>query len=243
MGMETYSLKELAARTGIEARTIRSYIAKGLLRGPMSRGRNASYSEYHLHRLREIQALKAQGLSLEEIRLSFLHARPGQKGYFGAPTTRGMQPKSEAIPDPDPESTPVSWSMGSLRRLLRKGKDPRFDDAVLGIIGDGGPRFEGEVLPDEADSKTPLEATQERGFLDGVTEDAPLPRLLRILQGAVHNRAAHRRSRTELWTQVEVTPEIQLHVRGELSERERELVRQIAEHLRDILLGEDDAAR
>jgi len=184
MDQETYSLKELAELTGIEPRTIRSYIAKGLLLGPLSRGRNASYSEHHLERLQEIRSLKEQGLTLDEIRQTRLHAR-------------------------------------------------RSADLLDAALEFGHPL---RAAPDEGGE--PLLAAFK---IEEAGNDAPLLRLLRILQGAVSTRAAHRRSRTELWTQVEVTPEIQLHVRGELRERERELVRQIAEHMRDILLGEGEA--
>lgn len=179
--MQTYSLKELAELTGIEARTIRSYIAKGLLQGPMSRGRTASYSEHHLERLQQIQALKSRGMPLDEIRQSLLHAH-----------------------------TRLDKASDLVAMQIRMPHQDVILEAPVDELGDAG-------------------------------ADAPLLRLLRILQGAVHTRDAHRRSKTEIWTQVEVTPEIQLQVRGELSERERELVRQIADYLRDILLGDDEA--
>ncbi len=73
MANEELSLSHLARITGTERRTIRSYIAEGLLRGPDTVGRNASYSRHHLDRLRAIRVLRDQdGLGLTEIRRQFL---------------------------------------------------------------------------------------------------------------------------------------------------------------------------
>jgi DNA-binding transcriptional MerR regulator len=64
---ETMSLAELAERAGIAGRTIRFYIARGLLRGPVKAGRGAAYGADHLEQLREITRLQVQGLTLAEI--------------------------------------------------------------------------------------------------------------------------------------------------------------------------------
>ena len=61
------TLAELAERSGIPARTIRFYIARGLLDGPVKAGRAAGYTRSHLHRLEQIQALQAKGCTLAEI--------------------------------------------------------------------------------------------------------------------------------------------------------------------------------
>lgn len=73
MADEELSLSDLARITGTERRTIRSYIAEGLLRGPDTVGRNASYGRHHLDRLRAIRVLRDQDrLGLPEIRRQFL---------------------------------------------------------------------------------------------------------------------------------------------------------------------------
>jgi DNA-binding transcriptional MerR regulator len=61
------TLAELADRSGIPARTIRFYIARGLLDGPLKAGRGASYTSEHLERLEEIKRLQAEGRVLTEI--------------------------------------------------------------------------------------------------------------------------------------------------------------------------------
>ena len=62
-----WTLSELAQETGLPARTIRYYIARGLLAGPGVAGRGAVYGTEHLTRLREIQTLQGEGRMLAEI--------------------------------------------------------------------------------------------------------------------------------------------------------------------------------
>lgn len=61
------SLAELAELSEVAGRTIRFYIARGLLPGPTQAGRGASYGHEHLRRLQEIKKLQGQGLTLTEI--------------------------------------------------------------------------------------------------------------------------------------------------------------------------------
>lgn len=61
------SLAELAEKTECPPRTIRFYIAKGLLPGPTKAGRGASYGAQHVRRIGEIREGQAKGLTLTEI--------------------------------------------------------------------------------------------------------------------------------------------------------------------------------
>jgi len=62
-----WTLQELADQSGVSARTIRYYIARGALEGPSGAGRSASYGSNHLERLREIQRRQDAGETLSEI--------------------------------------------------------------------------------------------------------------------------------------------------------------------------------
>jgi DNA-binding transcriptional MerR regulator len=64
---ETMTLAELADASGLPARTIRFYIARGLLDGPVKAGRGAAYTPEHLARLERIKKLQANGRMLSEI--------------------------------------------------------------------------------------------------------------------------------------------------------------------------------
>jgi DNA-binding transcriptional MerR regulator len=67
----TYTLEELASATGVEPRTIRSYIERGILPGAQARGRAAGYGEEHLRRLRVIHMIRRadRSLSLAQVRV------------------------------------------------------------------------------------------------------------------------------------------------------------------------------
>jgi len=61
------TLAELAQESGVPARTIRFYISRGLVDGPVKAGRGAVYTSDHLDRLEKIKDLQAEGRMLSEI--------------------------------------------------------------------------------------------------------------------------------------------------------------------------------
>jgi DNA-binding transcriptional MerR regulator len=61
------TLSDLSQESGLPARTIRFYIARGLMPGPVKAGRGAVYTEEHLARLEKIKQLQAEGRMLAEI--------------------------------------------------------------------------------------------------------------------------------------------------------------------------------
>ena len=67
-GVPTYSLNELAQLADVTPRTIRFYIAQGLLPAPDAQGPSTRYTDEHLVRLRAIKKLQAAHLPLAEIR-------------------------------------------------------------------------------------------------------------------------------------------------------------------------------
>src|SRR5215216_5712279 len=66
--MERYRIAELAQATGVTPRTIRFYVAEGLLPPPQGAGPAAVYGAGHRDRLELIGRLKDQYLPLKEIR-------------------------------------------------------------------------------------------------------------------------------------------------------------------------------
>ncbi|HVL23737.1 MAG TPA: helix-turn-helix domain-containing protein [Thermomicrobiales bacterium] len=71
-----YTLSDLERETGVNARTIRYYIAEGLLQPAYGRGPSATYDADHLLRLRVIQRLKDDRLSLRDIKERLSHMTP-----------------------------------------------------------------------------------------------------------------------------------------------------------------------
>ena len=77
---EIFSLQELSDATGVEPRTIRSYVEKGLVPGPESLGRGAKYPRESLDRLKVLQLLRDanRGLTLDQIRLLLKRLGPSE---------------------------------------------------------------------------------------------------------------------------------------------------------------------
>jgi DNA-binding transcriptional MerR regulator len=64
----TYTIGELADLADVTPRTVRYYVAQGLLSSPAGAGPGARYDEDHLRRLRLIRRLQSEHLPLAEIR-------------------------------------------------------------------------------------------------------------------------------------------------------------------------------
>jgi DNA-binding transcriptional MerR regulator len=80
---EPLTLADLAEQSGLPARTIRFYIARGLLDGPTKAGRAAAYTRDHLARLERIKDLQTGGRTLAEI--THLLAAPDGPAMTAAP--------------------------------------------------------------------------------------------------------------------------------------------------------------
>ncbi len=64
----TFTIDELAARSGVPSRTIRFYQSKCALPAPVRRGRKAYYGQAHVDRLELIARLQDRGLQIRAIR-------------------------------------------------------------------------------------------------------------------------------------------------------------------------------
>ena len=71
-----YTIEELERLSGYPARTIRYYIARGLLQPAYGRGPTATYDRDHLQRLRYIELLKQERMSLDQIHEHLLEMEP-----------------------------------------------------------------------------------------------------------------------------------------------------------------------
>jgi DNA-binding transcriptional MerR regulator len=74
------TLAELSEESGIPARTIRFYIARGLLDGPVKAGRGAVYTTQHLARIEKIKSLQSEGRMLAEIIHLLNQGEPAETG-------------------------------------------------------------------------------------------------------------------------------------------------------------------
>ncbi len=91
-----YTLSDLVKIAGVSPRTVRYYIAQGLLPSPTQAGPNARYSEAHLDRLRLIKRLQAAHLPLAEIR-NRLESLPDDQVATLAESAPAHEPAGSAL--------------------------------------------------------------------------------------------------------------------------------------------------
>ena len=226
MDTATYSLHDLSEATGIEARTIRSYIQLGLLRGPDGAGRAASYGPYHLERLKAIVVLKdLDGLSLSEIRRRFLAASEDEVStaaarFAGRPASFGKD---------DGRDSTLAY-VRQLRRKWAHGKD-RLRARYIGSLG---PQTEARPVismgNDFKEEQPPL-AAPERGVV-------PMAYALPSPEKEPIERT--RRLPAEEWVRFTVTPDVELHIRGPVDVERRGFFERLAVRIRALVLGGRD---
>jgi len=64
-------LNELAKKSGVPERTIRYYISRGLIPGPVRSGRGAEYTQDHVAGIQKVRLLQSGGMTLAEIEYQF----------------------------------------------------------------------------------------------------------------------------------------------------------------------------
>ena len=132
-----YSLQDLADLAGATPRTIRYYIAQGLLASPGRVGPGTTYTDGHLNRLRLIKRLQREHLPLAEIRsrlaalddatvAALVAATPAEpasgsaidyiRGVLGGDGPPEQLPLTPPSPSSPPASSVTTWMTGSPRR-------------------------------------------------------------------------------------------------------------------------------
>jgi DNA-binding transcriptional MerR regulator len=111
------TLAQLSEESGLPARTIRFYIARGLLDGPVKAGRGAVYTPHHLARIEKIKELQAQGRMLVEIANEL-------SGVRAVPTTAEASPWWQHSIQPDVmvwvRGDVSPWRMKQIRAAIEK---------------------------------------------------------------------------------------------------------------------------
>ncbi len=109
------TLAELAEKAALPARTVRYYIARELLPGPLRGGRGAAYGRQHLERLEAIRRFQAQGLTLVEIARRLggekpCEALPAPAAWWSYPVGEDVQVWVRADASP--------WRLRQVRKAL-----------------------------------------------------------------------------------------------------------------------------
>lgn len=215
------TLEELSERTGVEARTLRSWVSEGLLAPPFKPGRGARYPASNAERALAVRALKdLHGLSLSEIGRRFMMATEDEIRKWAL----------EAGPTTAPSGTARDY----LRRIQAQSAAEEPPARSLDSFAKRQSSMEASFEP--RFSKPSMSSFRKTRSDERQAELASLERLIFQLE-KVLEAPAPRRSRGAIWTRISVTPDLELSVRGELEPRERVLFEQLADQFRAILTG------
>ncbi|NNU82071.1 MerR family transcriptional regulator [Halovulum dunhuangense] len=252
------TLEEISERTGVERRTLRSWVAEGLLAGPFKPGRGATYPEGNVERALAVRALKEiHGQSFAEIRKRLMLAGEDEIRRWAA-EAQSVSPKLSPVGDylrrvrekgaPPPPPASMSAPMSFERDDLDEGAPPRRSAGIPAS------KAVGEEARAERELRSLYERLAETGREDRyppkfarvdvangargpvISDLAGIEALLAVL-GSAGNGAPSRRARGTEWFVIPVTPDLHLSVRGDLSPRERAMLERVADLIRMILSG------
>lgn len=201
------TLEDLSDATGLNPRTIRSYIQMQLLRGPEGKARGAYYTTYHVERLLAIRTLvDRMGYSLSQVRSRLAAMTPDEiRSLSGGPVTESRG-----------RSEPLSLGSSSAAEYLRG----------LGVPGPSRLAVHHAAPNAIREKHTTLAASS-----------TPIDRLALELDALLGSRTVPRQARGEPWFRIRITPDIELSIKGTPEESQLARLERIADYLREILLG------
>ena len=209
-----YSLHDLAALTGIEARTIRSYVERGLIPAPDSLGRGARYPRTTLDRLRVMLLLRDanRGVSLDQLRVVLQSLSPSQIAAIA-----NGDIKIGALIDTD--AKPASTDLGAASSVSAPTDALNYLRSLR--------------------SFTPMPSPDVREPSSGYQAIDPdlsaLAQAAQALTALAGVSASVRSTRGEAWYRIAVTPDLELNVRGHYGDEELAHFHRIADALRNLL--------
>jgi DNA-binding transcriptional MerR regulator len=217
------TLAELSERSGVEIRTLRSWIAQGVVPGAGNAGRNARYSAAALTRARAAKALReVYGLSLPDIRQDLLIADEAKiEGYAARAGAAPSGAREEPAPAPSPP--PAGTSAADYLRNLRNA-------GLFGAASSTG-------------AARPAVSASLRGYAPPPRPDPEPPsgsrlaRLAEALERIAGARPSRRKAKGDVRLHIPITPDLELTVRGDHTPEEIARYEQVADLLRAILTG------
>ena len=216
-----HSLAELARVTGVTPRTVRYYIAQGLLPGPNDAGKAAWYGEGHLDRLRLIRRLQTQHLPLAEIR-----------SRLGSISDAEV---AELVAGPPPAEPPASnaSALEYIREVLGTPPPKPERQAFRPMAMQGLP-----PMPAKSTRPSPLDLPRLR-LARGIDPTASLYEASAQPPPAPPNNEpqSNQPSRSQ-WDRIGLTPDIELHVRRPLSRQDNRRLDRLITIARQVL-GEE----
>lgn len=214
--MTIYSLEELGKLTNLSPRTIRNYIQKGLLPGAETRGRNASYTDAHLDRLRCIQVIRDKsGLPLDELRMVMQSLSEEQIHQIGTGQEEVM-------------ALPIGQAAPSSKRF---GRRQDVHSMVLDNFS---------VKSEPVNAYSQRENSNALNYIRQIrnksqSNESRFAELIRTLEDLTDGQRIYRKSKNEWWATVKVTEDMEIRVRG-LDEKDIGQLERLADLLRHLLM-------
>jgi DNA-binding transcriptional MerR regulator len=229
-----YSLADLADLVGVTPRTVRYYVAQGLLPSPGQVGPGARYTEGHLDRLRLIRRLQREHLPLAEIR-----AR--------------LEPLDDDavadLLDEEPTAPAEGSAIDYIRTLLAKPAGTERGEPAGSPLPPGAaaaapslPPGRASLSPPEASGPAP--SLLRRASFDRIAEvdeglsPPPEPPPNKPPPKSPFKPPPQPVADRSQWDRVALTPDIELHVRRPLSRLQNKQVDRLIAIARELLEGD-----
>ena len=210
------TLTQLAENSGLQPRTIRSWVAQGLLPGPLTRGPAARYPADQLERILAIRTLKdLLGMSLTDIRRELLVATAEQIQAW-AEKAAGIAPESQKSAAMSEPADPAA-ALDYFRSLRSPEPAPHFGLSSSVRESESTPPYNASPKP-----RTSGFEALERRLTDSGARTPPTSK-----------------SRSEQWLTISITPDVELSVRAQLDPEQRARLERCADLMRDILQGRE----
>lgn len=207
---EEISLDDLSDLTGVERRTLRSWVADGLLSSPLKVGRGAMYPRANVDRAMAVRALREiHGLPRSAIRARLLSADDREIRHL-AEEAQGLVAAGRAVTLQGPSSA---------RAYLAQLRGP-----TPGLLEE--PALFGPMSV-QSESRSTAEPPPDAAGIDA---------LLVVLEAAARVPSVKRLRGTSRY-HIPITPDLELSVRGEISPRDRAMLERVADLIRAILTG------
>ena len=207
---DPYTIADLARLAGVTPRTVRYYVAQGLLPSPEAAGPGTRYSEGHLARLRLIRQLQREHLPLAEIR--------GRLASLGDEEVRALVGAQEEARPPAAPAQALAYVQDL---MARTGVQPRVS-AAHEAAAPYRARYE-PIVPDAFPTR-PAPG-------DPV---APSPEPLTPWPGDLRPMPPDRST----WERHALSPDVELHVRRPLDRRTNKRVDQLIRIARELFEDE-----
>jgi DNA-binding transcriptional MerR regulator len=216
------TMDELAARVGVPVRTVRFYIAEGLLPGASTRGKGASYTHEHLDRLQLIRLLVARHLPLAEVRELVTRLPPAEvRDVIQEEQERTEEVAAQASKPTSPKEY-LSALLDQARGYPSQG------------IATGGAQGSRSTAVSKEWPQPQLQKSEDQ------PPQSPVPPLPAQSQPDLRSPLppAERARRSEValpWHRWELAPGIEIQVRADVAQAEQEVIERVLDAIRAVL--------